>query len=334
MRLAAWHWHIEISSKCTLRCPRCPREEVPNSLVNTELKLDFFKKHFTEDFIKENVERITFCGDDGDPIYAHDLIEVIKYFKSIKPVSFTIITNGSYKKTAWWVELGKVLTDSDQVHFSIDGYDNISNNLYRVNSDYDSIMLGAKTLRRASNCYMTWASILFKFNEQHIDTMKNIARRVGFDTFQLTYSNKFRKYNNLYPENDTLQPSDEYMISHGMYERNITNLSNRKLIEPYIETNKKCFNDTKPIGNVFPLCHTGLKGTYIDSQGYFYPCCWVASRYSQNEIWKDRRRNLNELLLSDVVFEEYWKEKFIEDSVECIHKCNKDHNYITYNMRA
>ena len=45
--LATWHFHIEISSKCTLRCPRCARQEVPDSLINTELDLDFFKRNFS-----------------------------------------------------------------------------------------------------------------------------------------------------------------------------------------------------------------------------------------------------------------------------------------------
>ena len=72
MKLATWHWHIEISSKCTLKCPRCARSEVPDTLLNTELSLEFFKTNFTADFIETNVEKITFCGDDGDPIYAHD----------------------------------------------------------------------------------------------------------------------------------------------------------------------------------------------------------------------------------------------------------------------
>ena len=67
--LALWHWHIEISSKCTLRCPRCTRQEVPEGLVNKELRLPFFRKNFTPEFINEHVEKITFCGDDGDPIY-------------------------------------------------------------------------------------------------------------------------------------------------------------------------------------------------------------------------------------------------------------------------
>ena len=58
MSLALWHWHIEISSKCTLKCPRCPRQEVPDTLVSTELKLDFFKQNFPKEFILKNVEKL------------------------------------------------------------------------------------------------------------------------------------------------------------------------------------------------------------------------------------------------------------------------------------
>jgi MoaA/NifB/PqqE/SkfB family radical SAM enzyme len=88
--LALWHWHIEISSKCTLKCPRCPRQEVPDTLVNTELELAFFTRNFPPDFITEHVEKLTFCGDDGDPIYARDFIHVIKYFKSVGTMTVTM----------------------------------------------------------------------------------------------------------------------------------------------------------------------------------------------------------------------------------------------------
>ena len=115
--LATWHFHIEISSKCTLRCPRCARQEIPEGLVNTELDLEFFKRNFTPEFIKSNLEKITFCGDDGDPIYAHDLIPVIEYVKSVKPVEIVIVTNGSHRKTTWWTQLGSILGSGDTVHF-------------------------------------------------------------------------------------------------------------------------------------------------------------------------------------------------------------------------
>ena len=193
MTLATWHFHIEISSKCTLRCPRCARQEVPDSLINTELNLEFFKRNFTPEFITSNVEKITFCGDDGDPIYAHDLIPVISYIKSVKPVEIVIVTNGSHKKPNWWKELGSVLTEQDTVHFSIDGWNNASNNLYRVNSDFDSIMGGVAGLRSTSDCRVVWAAIGFKFNEDHINLMIATARAWGFDAFQLTKSTKFGK---------------------------------------------------------------------------------------------------------------------------------------------
>jgi len=38
--LATWHFHLEIASKCTLRCPWCARQEVSDGLFNTELDLD------------------------------------------------------------------------------------------------------------------------------------------------------------------------------------------------------------------------------------------------------------------------------------------------------
>ena len=34
------HWHIELCSKCTLKCPRCSRQEVPEGLTNKDLTLE------------------------------------------------------------------------------------------------------------------------------------------------------------------------------------------------------------------------------------------------------------------------------------------------------
>lgn len=329
MSLALWHWHFEISSKCTLRCPRCPREEIPG-VLNTELSLEFFKKTFSKQFVLDNIERITFCGNDGDPIYAHDLIPVIEYFKSIKPISITIVTNGSHKKDKFWIQLAKVLNHNDQIFFSVDGYDNKSNNLYRVNSNFEGILKGAKILRRYSDVYMTWASILFKFNQDKIENLKEIANKIGFDYFQITHSNKFGKYNLNYPIEDPLQPDDEYKFKYGNYERDIFKLSNRNPKFNYDKIKK--FSSVKEIGNIFPLCFTGLKGVYVDSQGFFYPCCWVATRYPHNKVWEDRKIDLKKTSLINALNTEFCEGKFIEGSDECIHKCSKKFDLTNKNM--
>jgi len=322
--LASWHWHIEISSKCTLKCPRCARQEVPDTLVNTELDLEFFKKNFTPDFIAHSVEKVTFCGDDGDPIYAHDFIQVVDYFKKIKPsVSIVIVTNGSYKNEAWWRDLAMCLDEHDQIHFSLDGWDQQSNNMYRINSNWESIMIGVRIMNNYSKVFTSWDAIGFKFNEHKLDFMLNEAKRLQFDQFQLTKSTKFAKIYSTYDTNDELQPSDNLISSSHRFEREVTNLSGRILKEPWLETNIKFYDNVKDIGNIKPLCHIGNKGLYINSRGEFYPCCWVANRYSHNSKWSElgKKFNLHTVDLQEVISMSFWNKEFSENSFECDTKC-------------
>jgi MoaA/NifB/PqqE/SkfB family radical SAM enzyme len=300
---------------------------VPNTLVNTELSLEFFKKNFTPDFIQENVEKITFCGDDGDPIYAHDLIEVIEYIKSVKPVKFVIVTNGSYKKTEWWTRLGSVLDHNDHIHFSIDGWHQESNEQYRVNSDWDSIIQGITTLRGSSHVYMTWAAIAFSFNQDKIADMKLLAKDLGFDQFQLTLSTKFHKVYNMYPKDDLLQPKDELISTTHRFQRVITHFNERRESVLGAKTNLKLYNQAKTFGEVIPLCGIGNKGLFVNSQGHLFPCCWVANRYTHNNEWTEVSKNqfdLNKRSLKEVLNDSYWSEEFeIFSRAECRTKCNK-----------
>ena len=333
MSLALWHWHIEISSKCALKCPRCARSEVPETLVNTELSLEFFKRNFTLEFILSNVEKISFCGDDGDPIYATSLIPIIKYIKSIKPVSIVIVTNGSYKPEAWWEELSTLLTVDDHVHFSLDGWDNTSNNQYRVNSDWDSILLGVKILRKNQDVFLSWDAIGFSFNEHKLADMQHQARALGFDYFQLTKSTKF---GGVYPSyltnnSDILQPSANLVRNKLRFTREITSLSGR------------IFNDRSKIAvnlyataeeastHITPICYTGGKGLYISSVGKLYPCCWVANRYNHNSEWQQLSIDLNRIGLYDAVRSEFWASEFTSFKwAECQAKCNKSVSSIEY----
>jgi len=322
--LATWHFHIEVSSKCTLRCPRCARQEVPDSLINTELDLEFFKRNFTPEFVQNNVEKITFCGDDGDPIYAHDLVPVIRYIKSIKPVEIVIVTNGSHKKTEWWKELGSVLNDQDTVHFSIDGWDNESNNLYRVNSDFDSIVSGISALRSVSNCRLVWAAIAFQFNEHQLATMENYARVLDMDVFQLTKSTKFGSVYPNYGTNDALEPSKKFVSSSHRFEREFVQLSKRNNVPVIHEKNVELYRSVKNYNGVRPLCEIGNKGLYIDARGRLFPCCWVANRYAHNSEWKGiaNKFDLNQRTLADAVTDEFWSQTFQSFGwQECQTKC-------------
>jgi hypothetical protein len=217
-----------------------------------------------------------------------------------------------------------VLTEADTAHFSIDGYDNASNNLYRVNSDFDSIITGIKELRASSQCRIVWAAIAFKFNEPYINSMQNLARQLDIDAFQLTKSTKFGSIYPDYGVDDPLEPSVNYVSSSHRFERNITILSPRGLNSTVSATNVRLYKSVEEANGVKPLCSIGNKGLYIDARGRLFPCCWVANRYSHNKEWQisAEQFNLNRRLLQDVLTDNFWQEEFKTFKwQECQTKC-------------
>lgn len=343
-----YHWHLELSAKCTLKCPRCPRTELPATpWTNKEWTLAEFMNAFTPKFIEENVMRFTLCGDIGDPIYCKDMIEICAYIKRIKPTCHIfIITNGSYKKREWWIDLAHTLNEYDTVNFSVDGYDQESNNKYRVNSDWDSIMLGMETMGYLSKAHVVWASIYFKFNQDHIEEMTDIARRNNCDTIQWTKSTKFAsKYGNYGPQ-DPLEPDEQYIAKTNRYERHTEKLSDRKQpIDDYISENEIMYITTENRGNITPLCLIGNRGMYLSADGTVHPCSWTSFPYIamtdgdktinyQDSFFSMYREELSvkTATLESVLNHDLWGKLFSswEKSpwVECSLKCKKD--YVDY----
>jgi MoaA/NifB/PqqE/SkfB family radical SAM enzyme len=323
-----WHWHIENSSICSLKCPRCPRAEIPDTLVQTSLGLKFFITNFSSSFLQD-VWQISFCGDDGDPIYGKEFLEIVEYLKTAKPnLSLRIITNGSYRNEAWWKKLAANLNQYDEIHFSLDGWDQESNQKYRVNSDWDSITTAIRTVRENSKVIMTWAAIAFKYNQYDIMTMKDLAFKWNFDTFQITYSTKFgSKYSNYNTNgNDDLEPNQQYVAKGHRFERQIINLSNRKLLDNGKNfINEDLYTNINRFSDIIPLCKIGNKGLYISSEGYFYPCCWMANRYNHTR-WKEFRQpqyNLNTRNIGDILGDKMWDNFFnnLKNYDECKNKC-------------
>ena len=178
MNKLAWdHWHIELTSSCTLKCPRCPRAEVPESLLNKSLTLDFFQNQIGETTVKQ-IRKITFCGNDGDPVYCKQFLEICEWLKKTNPaISLIIITNGSYKKPDWWQRLANILNEHDEINWSLDGWDQVSNEKYRVNCNWNSIVEGITTFtKNNTSTYRVWAGIAFRFNEHNLTQQKELAR--------------------------------------------------------------------------------------------------------------------------------------------------------------
>ena len=342
-----YHWHLELSAKCTLKCPRCPRnEQSPVSWTNEDISLNDFKNSFTPEFIQLHVDRFTLCGDIGDPIYAADFLPIIRYIKEIKPTCHIfIITNGSYKKIEWWEEVATILNEYASVNFSVDGFDQESNNLYRIGSDFDSIMDGMYTLGTQSNCFVNWAAIYFSFNQDNQNKIRNLAILNNCDQIQWTRSTKFRsKYGDTYGINDTLEPRPEFISSTHRYERVVEKLSNRTIDNViYMNKNIKLYNDIKThkFGNIIPLCLVGNRGMYVSADGTVHPCSWTSYpfielsdgnkniKYEDSFFYSDRKElSIKYHDLIDVLNNPRWKSLFAawndpnKTWVECNTKCN------------
>lgn len=261
-----------------------------------------FQTAFPASFLPE-VGKILFCGDIGDPIYAKDLVGICSYIKTSSPSTMIkIITNGSYKSADWWSDLGRVLGREDQVTFSVDGWDQGSNERYRVNSNFDSIIEGAMTLRSVSDCMMSWSMIYFLFNEEHVDRVRSLARNLGFDMFEAVKSTKFDgRY--LIDGIDPLKPVHTNNVSvFTTYNKDARERLRERAIPVFLKQTKEAHPWAK--------CLNWQKELFINVDGLVFPCPWFNSGYQDNDFvdkYRDRISVRNRTLM-DILNDPLWGE--------------------------
>jgi MoaA/NifB/PqqE/SkfB family radical SAM enzyme len=275
--------HVELSSKCVLKCPRCPRTELELDRLTQEITLDEFKSGFPADVLAK-IENFIFCGDIGDPIYATEFLEIVEYIKQNSSVRLRIVTNGSYKKAEWWAQLGQLLDYNDQVTFSIDGWNNSSNNLYRVNSDFDSIVLGIKTLRATSKCSIQWSAIYFAFNQDKIDTMQQMATDLGCNRFRTVKSSKF---DGRYSVSgiDVLKPVSSLVADTAVYITDIKMLTADKYV-PIVPA-------APTVLHPWAKCLNFEKDLFVGVDGVLAPCPWFNNGYQSNDFLETNKEKLS-----------------------------------------
>ena len=347
------HIHLEISSKCALKCPRCPRTEHPETpWLSKQLSLLDVKKLLPEAILREQTQRVTICGDVGDPIYNTEFHEILSYIKGVNPlIHLYIVTNGSYRSQDWWQKTAQILNERDTVAFSIDGYDDQTNQLYRVGSNWESIALGMLEINK-SEAFMVWACILFSFNENEMDRIQKLAIERGCDSLQITKSTKFGLNYKRFNEDqgiDPLQPTKKSISNSLRFERNTIQLSERvinnyKFMKTMIENtarNEEIYSQTP----VFPLCKTGNRGLYINVTGQVFPCSWVSFPFEKTYSLKTGRSitfqdsffnrfadqfNLLKRDFNEVIADPLWQKVFggFQNEktcfIECEHKCSQE----------
>lgn len=276
-------FHIEPTNICTLKCPGCARtrfiDQWPQHWQNHSIDIDQLHKFLDIDLTAKTV---TLCGNYGDPIYHpkfHDLIRGLKQ----RDAKLVVITNGSYKTDIWWELTTSILDQSDHVVFSVDGVpENFTQ--YRINADWNTIHRAMEICAQA-RCQTTWKYIPFAYNENHVESAKNLSEKIGIDYFQI-------------------DPSDRFDDQTKIYKPILDNLGLR-----YQSQQAWKQHNIQP---VVPRCSDN-KSHYISADGYYSPCCYVADHrfYYKTEFGKNKKfyritdQTLTQILPQPVVVEFY-----------------------------
>lgn len=264
--------HVELTSRCTLACPACPRTEWNSLLKRPVIKNDLDINDF-ENFLDcdegRKIQGFKLCGDYGDCIYYPQLFEFIKRFRNTK--KFIISTNGSFQTEEFWNTLAELLTDQDTIIFGIDGLKD-TNHLYRKNSNWNSIMLGLDIMAK-SNVKIKWQTIVFSFNHDQLDTIKSFAESKGAEFFSL----QTHRYGD-----DELIPPDRYVELHYLFKEDYNN-NHDILINPRCNSEK-----------------------VITSDGYLLPCDWIRNpgTFYKSQLWKQKSQWVNRLNVKNTTYDQ------------------------------
>jgi MoaA/NifB/PqqE/SkfB family radical SAM enzyme len=194
------HLELEITSKCTVFCPECPRTKDPDEKLHKwkygEVDIAVIEKIMQV----PTIQKVIFSGAYGDPIYHSKFVEIVEIVKKAGK-QITVNTNGSYRNAAWWERLAPVFDPGDLFVFSIDGLP--GKDLYRVNSDWPSIETGIKIMTSQSPAGVQWKWIMFKYNEHDAIEGYKLSRQLGVKQFELVGSG--RPYPDGYKPDRTLE---------------------------------------------------------------------------------------------------------------------------------
>jgi MoaA/NifB/PqqE/SkfB family radical SAM enzyme len=258
--------HFELSSNCQASCPMCARNHhggQENPLLKVkDINLEQFKSIAPELFLKQ-LHTITMCGNFGDPLLNNDLIPIIDYIVAANPkVRIDVHTNGSLRSKTWWTKLAKAMPSNHLVQFGIDGLAD-THALYRIGTDFNKIIENAKTFIAAGGL-ARWNFITFRHNEHQLETARQLAKDLGFESFYEKQTSRFIG-----------NPWFDAVDKNGAVTHRLENPTEQKLV----------FIDRKTVENYREVIKTAkisceveeLKSVYVDALGYLYPCCFVGA---------------------------------------------------------
>ena len=268
------HIHVEMTNKCNLACPMCPRIELlEKKMINNkeDLSLKDFKKIF--DPIKDNIEKFYLSGNYSDPLMNSEIEDIIDYILEETSARIQIGTNGSLRNPQFFESLGhKFFEDwlknkrANCILFAIDGLED-TNHIYRVNSNWNKIIDNTSAFINAGG-FAEWKYVVFGHNEHQVDEAEALSRKMGFARFVKVISTRFINTDGeVYVDeldNKAKKESKNAKVTRSTGDYDVNKFINQDRREI------KC-----------DAIHE-KNGIFVTDKGLVMPCCWLGNDFGYN----------------------------------------------------
>lgn len=316
--------HAELTDKCNAGCAMCPRyvdfgAKVNPNLPLTEVTVEDFRRWFPPSFVGQMIKFYA-CGNYGDPIVARDCLDIYQYLRSANDaIILGMHTNGSARTPDWWAALGATMNKEgrDFCTFSIDGLAD-TNHLYRRRTDFDRIMANVQAFIGAGGI-AHWDFIVFDYNEHQVEEARDLARRMGFENFNIKRTTRWFKYEDgrgAYPVKNR-KGEIEYWLRQPEQEnwRDTTLKALRESLNKptfitaqefeLLDEGLKAHAITRPDGSTEMIHHNqidiacrAVKGpmntvdeVFLSATGHLFPCCFLGGE-PWRMLWNDPGDNI------------------------------------------
>jgi MoaA/NifB/PqqE/SkfB family radical SAM enzyme len=268
--------HLEITSKCNVRCPQCPRNADDGAtnpeLPEVELTLEGLRRIFSPSFLAQ-LRNITICGNYGDPAVARDSLAAVGYFRAANgTLGIQINSHGSARPPVWWSELGRL---GITCHFSIDGLED-TNHLYRRGTNWGTILRNARAFIDAGG-YAVWDYVVFAHNEHQVNEARELSVALGFRKFVPKKTPRFLRNGRMIsgvnvPGKKGTLPQQLGLPKAAHYQNEALRRMNEDIKGPV--------DYERYIENTSITCKAVAKsGIYVSAEGLVFPCCYLGHVY-------------------------------------------------------
>lgn len=259
---------VELTTHCNARCPQCSRTNEfdvtkrKKWLPLIQVTISDFKKWFPI----INIKHFHFSGKYGDPGMCKDLKEIVKYIiNSNKTTTISINTNGSMRNEEFWFDLCGIGKKRLELIFDVDGTNQEMHSFYRRGTSLDKVLrhieAACQTLSKVSVF-----TVMFKHNENYIEDIQNMCRKLGVKDFDTVESAVFN-YGSIYP-----------FIDENGKEQKLEQITRKDREQGLERIDRRVRDHRHDINYKEIVCSAAKqKNLQVASNGLVVPCCHLSS---------------------------------------------------------